>query len=316
MEMKKVLKVILIRSGILLSLLVVLIMAIKTMVQEGPLEPPKQEKILAILRTEMTEEYDLHLRGIKDGVVYNGLQYSTKIYASPSLIRDADLVYIMGPCEAEEFLRQRGENLSLTVVGYAYIQEPSANYTGVYSGLDWQKVLPIYQKIIPAMRRLGVIYTQGSCDGERQVLSLKDLAALRPNLTIVDQPIDRYGADIDTILFELFEQVDAIYAVSRDTVIENHLKRIAELCLQKRIPLIGGGIFGPQKGTLASMAFDPYRVGRTAADVIRTLERADNPSKVEIARIEPELYINLRTAYHLGLDIPSDLRKIAKKVYN
>lgn len=316
MEMKKVLKVILIRSGILLSLLVVLIMAIKTMVQEGPLEPPKQEKVLAILRTETIEEYDLHLRGIKDGMVYNGLQYSAKIYASSSLIRDVDLVYIMGPCETEEFLARRGEDSRLIVVGYAYIEEPNAHYTGIYCGLDWQKVFPLYQKIIPEMRRLGVIYTQGSCDGERQALSLKALAALRPHLTVIDQPIDRYGADIDTLLFELFEQVDAIYAVSRDVVIENHLKQIVELCLQRRIPLIGGGIFGPQKGALASMAFDPYRVGRTAADVIRTLERVDNPSKVEIARLEPELYINLRTAYYLGLDIPSDLRKIAKKVYN
>ena len=123
MEMKKVLKVILIRSGILLSLLVVLIMAIKTMVQEGPLEPPKQDKILAVLKAESFQEYDLHLRGIKDGMLFNGLKYTTKIYAVPSLIRDANLIYIMSPCQAEEVIRQKDVDFSCPIIGYSYIKK-------------------------------------------------------------------------------------------------------------------------------------------------------------------------------------------------
>jgi hypothetical protein len=316
MEMKKVLKVILIRSGILISLLVVLIMAIKTMVQVGPLEPPKQQKVLAVLRTEPIQEDELHLRGIKDGMVFNGLQYTTKIYALPSLIRMANLVYIMSPCQAEEILAENGKKFPYPIIGYSFIKEPRENYTGIYCDLDWQKVLPIYQKILPNMKRIGIIYTQDSCDGERQALSLKSITELRPHLNVYIQTLDHYGEDIDKILFELFENVDAIYAVARDKIIQNKMEMIAEMCMQNRIPLIGGGIYGPQMGALASLAFDPYRIGRKGADMIRALEQIDQISKIEITKLEPGLYLNLRTAYSLGLEIPSDLRKLAQKVYN
>ena len=316
MEMKKVLKVILIRSGILLSLLVVLIMAIKTMVDEGPLEPPRQEKILAILRAEPIQEYDLHLRGIKDGMVFNGLKYMTKIYVIPSLIKEANIVYIMNPCQAEEILEQEEKNFPYRMVGYSYVKESRKNYTGIYCGLDWHKILPIYQKIIPEMRRVGVIYTQGSCDGEKQALALKGVAEMRPYLTVEIQTLDHYGEDIDKILFNLFEKVDIIYAVSRDKNIQAHMEEIANLCLQNKIPFIGGGIFGPQKGALASLAYDPYRVGRKGTDLLRTIEQGTPISSIQVFTLDPELYLNLRTAYSLGLDIPSELRKTAKKVYN
>jgi hypothetical protein len=316
MEMKKVLKVILIRSGILLSLLVVLIMAIKTMVQEGPIEPPKQEKVLAVLMGESFQEHDLHLRGLKDGMVFNGLKYTTKIYAVPSLIREANLVYIMSPCQAEEVLGQEDLDFPYQMIGYSYIKEPQTNYTGIYCDLDWQKVFPIYQKIIPQMQRIGALYAQGSCDGEKQALSLQSAAERRPNLTVFIQTMDPFGEDLDSILSELFEKVDVIYAVARDKIIQTHIERIAEICLEKRVPLIGGGILGPQKGALASLAYDPYRVGRKATDIIRALESNAQISNMEIVRLEPELYINLKTAYSLGINIPSDLRKIAEKVYN
>jgi hypothetical protein len=316
MEMKKVLKVILIRSGILLSLLVVLIMAIKTMVQEGPIEPPKQEKVLAVLMEEASQETDLHLRGLKDGMVFNGLQYTTKIYAVPSLIREANLVYIMSPCQAEEILGQKDMNFPYQMIGYSYIKEPQKNYTGIYCDLDWQRIFPIYQKIIPEMKRVGILYAQGSCDGEKQALSMKSAAEMRPNLTVFVQTLDPFGEDLDSILPELFEKADVIYAVARDKIIQTHLERIAEICLRKKIPLIGGGIFGPQKGALASLSYDPYRVGRKSTDIIRALESNAEISSMDIIRLEPALYINLKTAYTLGINIPSDLRKIAEKVYN
>jgi hypothetical protein len=316
MEMKKVLKVILIRSGILLSLLVVLIMAIKTIVQEGPLEPPKEGKILAVLMAESFQEQDLHLRGLKDGMVFNGLKYTTKIYAISSLIREANLVYIMSPCQAKEILGQKGIDFSYPIIGYSYIKEPQTNYTGIYCDLDWQKIFPIYQKIIPEMKRVGVLYTQGSCDGEKQALTMKSVAEMRPQLTVYIQTMDPFGEDLESILSEFFEKVDVIYAVARDKIIQTHLELIAEICLRKRVPLIGGGIFGPQKGALASLAYDPYRVGRKATDIIRALESNAQISNMEIVRLEPELYINLKTAYSLGINIPSNLRKIAEKVYN
>ena len=316
MEMKKVLKVILIRSGILLSLLVVLIMAIKTMVQEGPLEPHKQDKILAILKAESFQEYDQHLRGIKDGMVFNGLQYTTKVYALPSLIRDANLVYSMNPCQTEEILQKQGHDFPYKMIGYSYIKETQENYTGIYCDLDWQDILPVYQKIIPDMKRIGVIYTQGSCDGEKQALSMKNIIDMRPALSVYIQTLDHYGEDIDQILHELFGKVDVIYAVSRDPIIQAHLEDIAELCIDRKIPLIGGGIFGPEKGALASLAYDPYRIGRKGADMIRAVEQSDQMSKVPIVILKPELYLNIRTAYSLGIEIPSSLRKLARKVYN
>lgn len=316
MEMKKVLKVVLIRSGILLSLLVVLIMAIKTMVQQGPTEPPEQEKILAVLSGERVEEYDLHLKGIKDGMLFNGLKYITKTYALPSLIREADLVYVMDPCLAETIIRQKGLDFSYPMIGYSYMTDPLKNYTGIYCGLDLQKVFSIYQKMLPGMKRLGVIFTQGSCDGEKQAHALKDMAGMRPYLTVKIQPIDHYGEDIDKILSELIPQVDAIYAVSRDKIIQAHLEAIAEFCIRNKVPLIGGGIFGPPKGAVASLALDPYRIGRKSADIIRALDEGMPISDIEIVHVEPELYLNLTSAYSLGVDISSDLRKNAKKVYN
>ncbi|MBN2372600.1 hypothetical protein JXL19_02275 [bacterium] len=319
MEMKKVLKVVLIRSGILLSLLVVLIMAIKTMVQQGPIQEPKQKRVLAILSGEKFEEYEPHLKGIKDGMIFNGLDYIIKTYASPSLIHEADLVYIMDPCLAEIIITQKGLDLPCPVIGYSYITAiaaPLKNYTGIYSGLDLQKVFSIYQKIIPGMRKVGVIYTRGSCEGEKQVQALKDMAQMRPNLEITIQPLDYYGEDINRVLSELASQVDTIYAVSRDRIIDTHMESISKFCIQNRIPLIGGGIFGPPKGAVASLAFDPYRIGRKGADIIRALNEGRAASQIDIVKVEPELYLNLTSAYSLGLDIPSEIRKDAKKVYN
>lgn len=315
MEMKKVLKVILIRSGILLSLLVVLIMAIKTLF-EVPTGVPEKEKVLAVLIAEEVGEHSLLIKGMKDGMVFNGLKYTTKSYALISLIRDTSLIYCIDPCLAERIIGKERLDPSYRMIGYSYIDKPQENYTGIYCGLDWKSIFPIYQKIMPRAKRWGIIYTEGSCDGEKQAFALKGVVEMRPYMNARIQVIDHFGKDIEETILELATDVDAVYAVSRDRIIQAHLETIIQLCHQNKIPVIGGGIFGPQKGAVVSFAHDPYRIGRKSSDILRQLEQGKSMSEIEIITVEPELYINLTSAYYLGLDIPSDIRKNAKKIYN
>ncbi len=320
MEMKKVLKVIVIRSGILLSLLVVLIMAIKTMVQHGPPGTPQKEKTLVVLIGEEIQENDLHIKGIKDGIAYNGLQYILK---ESSIKRYPDtndplpgVVYCPDPCVTEEFLREEKSESSQLIVGYSYINKNQENYIGIYSGLNWKEIFPIYQRILPGMKRLGVIYTQGSCDGEKQALNLKKMLETTPKISIIIYTLDPYTLDITGTISELLPHIDALYAVSRDKIIQEQFETIARICLENKIPLIGGGINGPKKGAVASIVHNPYRVGRKNTELIRAFERGRSASEIGIVKIEPELYLNLTSAYSLSLIIPSDVRKTARQVFN
>jgi hypothetical protein len=314
MEMKKVLKVILVRSGILLSLLVVLIVAIKTMVHQEPAEEPQKGRYLAILAREQIQERGPLIKGLKDGLVFNGLNYEVKIYTHPSQIYGATLAYCADSCFAEEILKQNLQEQAYTIIGYSYREESQERYTGIYCGLSWEAILPLYQSVLHGKKRWGIVYSEGSCDGEKQAMDLKS-ALEKKNMVGLIQTLTGNGENIEKTISELFHQVDVIYLVARDEIIQAHLDSIIKLCSMNRIPVIGGGIFGAQKGAVMSIDYDPYLVGRKSAELLKAFDQGNSPAAIPILRLEPDILINLESAFSLGITIPLDVRNKAKKIF-
>ena len=100
-----------------------------------------------------------------------------------------------------------------------------------------------------------------------------------------------------------------------NAVINQHTKTIADLAIERRLPLMGEGSSFVEEGALISYAAnDADRFLRAAIFVNKILKGA-KASELPIEQaMKFELFINLRTAKQIGLTIPPNVLARADRV--
>lgn len=314
MDISKVLRIILIRSITYLSLLVIIIFAILYF-RDRPIEIPKgsepnPKNIIAIVNGY--SRHKTHIKGLRDGLLFKGINFPCIEYTSIDEIKDEDLMYIFGADKVKSALKKFPER---TIIGYARIREkPSANYSGIFSGFDWRKNLKLYRTILPEIKTIGLLYTLNLPESRKQVESLQEAAKDYPTLHIEALPVAENGRDLKKKLNSLLDNADAILGLVHDKNIEASLSVISASCLNRKIPFIGGGKAGAQMGALVALEYNQELLGRKVAEIIsQIIKSSENPP---IFFPQPEIFINISTSYKLNIIFPPDIRLKAKEKYH
>jgi putative ABC transport system substrate-binding protein len=200
----------------------------------------------------------------------------------------------------------------------ASLARPGGNLTG-NSILEFDlalKRLELVKEVVPNASRVGLFYVPGTQIGtaeEAGARAVDDAAAP------LGMRVHRFGIREPNELADTFatmqrERTDALI-VRTDALLVVHYGEIARLCVQHRLPAVGGAEQFVEAGGLFAYGVNVGETYRHAAVYIDKIFRGVKPADLPIE--QPTKYVlavNLKTAKALGLTIPHSVLARADEV--
>jgi putative tryptophan/tyrosine transport system substrate-binding protein len=196
------------------------------------------------------------------------------------------------------------------------LAHPAGNITGITTlSRDLSgKRLELLKEVIPRISRVGVLWAV-DLPGSRIGFDEYETAAAA--LKIGLQSLEVRGANpaFEGVLQAAAKgRADALIAI-RSSVLNRHTKKIAELALKSRLPLMTEGSDYVLAGSLVSYASDRVESYRRAAVLVDKILKGAKPADLPVEQpTKFELVINLRTAKQIGLTIPPNVLAQADRV--
>jgi ABC-type uncharacterized transport system substrate-binding protein len=320
MDISRVLRIILVRSLTYLSLLVIVVFFILYLRKANrPSDVPlgsdaQSQKMIAIIDGRL--EHKDHIKGLRDGLLYKGINVPCIAYSSLDDISEESFIYyVFGKEKVIQALQRFPESW---VVGYAGIhQNISPSYTGIFSEFDWAWCFSKYREVLPQIRTVGLLYTESNQESREQIEAIQRFAENDPHFVILPVSISQDGGDLKEKLNSLIAETDVFLGILQDKNIEDALSIISSQCLSLKKPFIGGGRKGAQMGALIALEYNQELLGRKASEIIRLLVKEHKePGQISITFPQPEVFINLSTSYKLGLQFPPHIQNSAKEKFH
>ena len=259
---------------------------------------------------------DTHLKPVNDIIsgVSEKLDSPVKIY-NPSDAKGrlegiaaregASVVIALGREALEEALKLP---TSIAVIYDLVITPPEVdrpNTTGVYMATPVKEYVDLIKSYLPQIRRIAVV---GSHDlmrildgtGNPQVLSYR----VRNSFEFVSAVKQVASAEAILLLPDV--------GLLTDTAIEE----VFLSSFRKNIPILGISEKHVKHGALLALTFNPVSVGRHLGEkAARALKGVDMGTIPPSPSNEFDLYINTNTARKMGIHMPAELLKKAKRIY-
>jgi len=185
--------------------------------------------------------------------------------------------------------------------------------TGVSDLIPVKAQLELLLKIVPQLKRLGIIYNAGE-DNARVLVEMTRVAAKELQLSLVEKTVTNSG-EVFAATQTMVGSVDGIYTIQDNTVI-SALESVIKVANNNKLPVLVPGIPSVERGGLATVGTSFYNLGRIAGDhAIRILKGA-KPSDIPVAYAKDfDIYLNQKAAAEIGIKFPDDLVKRAKRIY-
>lgn len=190
--------------------------------------------------------------------------------------------------------------------------KPQTNVTGTSDATPVEKQFELLKKLLPAAKKVGIIYNTSEANSQIQVNKAKSIAK-NYGLEIVESGITSTN-DIPQTLGILLKKVDVLYTPT-DNMIASSISIIISKCMQDKIPLISGEDSPVKQGALATEGIDYYKLGYETGLMAVDVLNGKKPSDMAIQTLkDTKLIINKDTAQKLGISIPDDLKSRAELV--
>jgi putative tryptophan/tyrosine transport system substrate-binding protein len=231
---------------------------------------------------------------------------------------------ISGPGLLSEF---KAQTATIPIVGHSAdpvglgivqsLARPGGNITGVSTdgGPEiWGKSLGLLKEAIPKLSRVGLLVMRG----EKSVAAVLKEAADKIGIAIVGPPLDE---PIDETAYRgafaemVREGAEAIYVAPGTGAFFAHRQLIVELLEKQGVPAIYPFSAYVEIGGLMAYVADVPDVFSHAANQIDQILKGTKPGDIPFYQARKfDLFINLKTAKTLGLEMPSSLLAQADEV--
>ncbi|AFM23545.1 ABC transporter substrate-binding protein [Desulfomonile tiedjei] len=234
--------------------------------------------------------------------------------------RHIDLIYVFGTT-ATQLVLSRVKNIPVV---FNIVSRPVAsgiiadrqrsgnNATGVSLEIPVHHQLKALKKVVD-FRVLGVIYNPRELNSVIHTRMVRDLEV--PMGFRLEEFCIRNATDIPRVLGDLKGRADAVY-IPADSFSISFGKEIMTLVNGFNIPSLSAAeSMVPENGVLLALVPDYYQLGRMAAEKGARILAGDAPG--EIPSSCPEyfrMWVNMRTARQINIQIPLSLLMIADKI--
>ncbi|MEW6739196.1 MAG: ABC transporter substrate-binding protein [Nitrospirota bacterium] len=218
---------------------------------------------------------------------------------------EASVVIALGREALEESLKLPS---SIAVIYDLVITPPEIdrpNTTGVYMATPVKEYVDIVKSYLPQIRRIAVV-------GSHDLMRILDGTA--------NPQVSAYSVRNSFEFVSAVKQVDSAGAILllpdvgllTDTTIEE----VFLSSFRKNIPILGISERHVKQGALLALTFNPVSVGRHLGEkATRALKGVDMGTIPPSPSQEFDLYINTNTARKMGIHVPAELLRKAKRIY-
>lgn len=218
---------------------------------------------------------------------------------------DAQVVVALGMDAVSEAMRLPPE----IAVVYGLVVVPPrqgrANLTGVYMSPPVSEYVSTVRRYLPAINKVSVV---GSHTMMRSLLGGESGQVMAYNVASSSDLVNTVNRIGDARALLLLPDANLLTAPVMSSV---YL-----FSFRKNIPLLGISEANVKQGSLFALVFDPKAVSRQIGEKVQNILNGVNAG--EIPASPPRrynLYINSNTAHKMGIEIPDEMLRKAKKVY-
>jgi putative tryptophan/tyrosine transport system substrate-binding protein len=192
------------------------------------------------------------------------------------------------------------------------MDKPGRNVTGLSDLSPIADHLALIREVLPDAKRLGVPYNPGEPNSATLIGIIKKLAP-EHGFSIVEAPATK-SADVQGAARGLVGRADAIY-VPTDNTIVSALEALLIVGTQNKLPVFSGDTDSVQRGTIATIGFNYYQVGRQTGEIVARVLKGEKPGDIPVRTAQgTDLHVNPKAAQAMGVTIPEAIVARASKV--
>ena len=258
--------------------------------------------------------YNVHIAG---GNPATNLQIASRIIAE-----DPDLVLTISTPSSQACAQKiKGKTILFAgvtdPVGAGLVkslEKPGANITGTTDMSPIDRHILLMKEIHPKLKKLGVIYNPREANS---VTLVKMLRTEGEKLGIAVQEAKAVkAAVVGKAARSIVGRCDVVYIPTDNTVI-SRLETIAKICAENKVPLYTADVDSVPRGAIAALAIDYYRLGRQTGSMAERIFNGANPASMPVETLRKlRLYVNLKAAAKMGVEVPVDLILAADAVFD
>lgn len=191
-------------------------------------------------------------------------------------------------------------------------ESPEANVTGVSNFVDIDLQLQFYTKLLPNMKKLGIIYNSAEPNSIKIIKELSQLVT-KYNIELVSA-VAINTIEVSAAASKLADKaVDAIF-ISNDNNALSAFNLIVKIATRANIPVLVSDNDLINEGALAGFGPNQYQIGRQTAQMVIKFLRGTAIDKLPVEfPNNPERMINLEVAKKLRINIPKEVLQLAEK---
>ncbi|MBP2298398.1 ABC transporter substrate-binding protein [Azospirillum picis] len=192
------------------------------------------------------------------------------------------------------------------------MDKPGANITGLSDMAPVGEHVALIREILPQAKRIGVLYNPGEPNSIVLVKALKDEAG-KAGLTVVEAAVQK-SSDAQQAIRGLVGKADAVYIPLDNTVI-SALESVIAVGRQAKLPVFSADTDSVARGTVASIGFDYFQVGKQAGAIVARVLKGEKPGDITVEHAKgADLFVNPTSASAMGVTLPESVMTRATKV--
>ncbi|MCT7375593.1 ABC transporter substrate-binding protein [Chelativorans salis] len=191
-------------------------------------------------------------------------------------------------------------------------EAPGGNVTGVSDLTPIAEHVALIRELVPSVESIGFVYNPGEANSVALLEHFRN-AAEEEGLSVVEAAANK-SADVQAAARSLVGKADAIYVPTDNTVV-SALEALIAVAEQNDLPLISGDTDSVERGTLASIGFDYYQLGKQTAEVVVRVLEGEDPGTIPVTFASgTDLVINRKAAEAMDVTLPDEMVQRASKV--
>ncbi len=159
------------------------------------------------------------------------------------------------------------------------------------------------------IRRLGHVYNAGEANSVKLAELVRTYCSGH-GIALIESTVAN-SSEVRQAVQSIADRIDGLY-LGNDNTVFSAVNAVAEVCLQKRLPLVTADPTSAETvPVLAALGFDYYQMGRATGRMVARILNGEKPGSMPTyfpdAPAEKSLVLNLDTAARLGLSPSADL---------
>lgn len=191
------------------------------------------------------------------------------------------------------------------------LSHPGGKITGVQDQQPISAQFDLIKKILPNLKKIGVIYTSSDDSSAAEYREFRKIA---------EQHHVKVGAftvtstnDIEQVSQSMVGKIEAVY-VPTDNIIASGIATLLQATNNSKIPVFPAADTMVASGALATRSVSQFDMGILTGKMAAEVLKGKDPAKLSVKRVNQyETIVNLKTARQLGIHMPQTLISAAKK---